>query len=89
VHSLLLKLHLVSRYTWKRNFIYAHKKRTALLSAVFTKLSHTRHNYVQIPYTEIHPNWGGGGCILRININVILKYVNIKINGYKFIHVVN
>jgi hypothetical protein len=84
VHSLLPKHHLVSRYTWERNFIYVHKKRTSLLSTVFTKLIHKRHNCVQISYTEIHPNSGKGGRgILRMNINIFKLLSNVFTDFYK------
>lgn len=65
--------HLLSRYTWERNFIYARKKRTALLSTVFTKLSLTRHNCVQISYNEIHPNSGGGHFKIEYKCIYVVK----------------
>ena len=55
--SLLSKWNTVLRYTRENDVIYSRKKRTAFPEPIFTKLKVTRQYYMQICYTEFHPNW--------------------------------
>jgi hypothetical protein len=46
----------VSRYYFKRNFIYAHKKGMAFPEPIRTKLINVQWHYVEISHTELHQN---------------------------------
>ena len=57
--SSFLKCHKVSRYKRTFNFIYGHKKSTALAASIFTKLSNTYQHIVQIFHMDFHPQKSG------------------------------